>query len=1349
MRDLIRRVYVEKKKEFDVESMECCLEIKKYLGIESLKSTRILTIYNIQGLSDEEYAKIKDRVLYDPSVDNIYEEEIEYNEDAKFFAMEYLSGQYDQRADLTSQCIQLLIGNNESTEENGKLMVKMAKLFILEGSLSDTDLATIKEYYINPVESREISIKKLSSLETMRGKPKSVENLNGFIKLSNEELEEYREKIGFAMSFEDLKFCRDYFRDQEKRDPTITEMKMIDTYWSDHCRHTTFMTNIDDIQFGEGKYNEIIKQAFNKYILSREYVYGDREKDICLMDLATITMKEHVKRGLLDDLEISEEVNACSIIVDAIVNGEKEEWLVMFKNETHNHPTEIEPFGGAATCLGGAIRDPLSGRAYVYQAMRVTGSGDPRAKLDDTLSGKLPQRKITRVASDGYSSYGNQVGVASGHLAEVYDQGFIAKRMELGAVVGAVPKRDVVRGTPSPRDIIILLGGRTGRDGCGGATGSSKEHTEESLLTSGAEVQKGNPLIERNILRLFRRPEATGMIIRCNDFGAGGVSVAIGELADGLYINLDAVPVKYGGLDGTELAISESQERMAVVVSKEDEKRFIEMAVEENLEATTVAVVTEEPRLKMTWKGNIIVDMSREFLNSSGVRSNTQVRVVNPADPKTYFETIAEEVKLNLGNGHLEKAWISNLQRLNVCSQKGLIEKFDNTVGGNTLLMPLGGKYQLSPAEGMAAKLPVLEGDTSTGTVMSFGYNPAIGKWSPFHGALYSIIEAVAKIVSMGGDHKKIRLSLQEYFEKLGTDPEKWGKPFSALLGAYYAQQKIGIPSIGGKDSMSGTFEDISVPPTVVAFAVNTLDINNITSTEFKKIGSKVVLIPLRRDENDIPDFKQLDANYSKINQLIKEGKVLAACSIRAGGLAETISKMCFGNKIGFKFSNKAASADTSTNVGDITHTGNITHTDDSISAFFTPSYGSIILEMANCNNHKGTDVGEINLEEVFKGIEFKELGTTIEEQFIIINEEKLDLNNLIKCWEGPLEDVFPTKVKGEFTGELTLGEQLVDEQPCENLSERITENLGEQLSERLGEKSGKQPEIFSYINRQLNSKESKSTNRIAGSVAKPRVFVPILPGTTGEYEAIRAFTKAGGIVDTFVFRSLTIEGIEESFKVIAEKINNSQIIMLPGGLCGDVQPGGSGRYIASVFQNPVVKEAVMDFLEKRDGLILGVGMGFQALLKLGLLPHGRYMDMKEDSPALTINNIGRTVSKIVSVRIASTLSPWHSNVNVDDVYLLPVSHGEGRFIAKRNDIGVMAKNGQIAAQYVDIKGEPSYDIRYNPNGSIHAIESITSPDGRILGKMGHPERISPDVAINVPGDKDQKIFEAGINYFK
>lgn len=1296
----------------------------------------MLTIYNIQDLSDEEYAKIKDKVLYDPFVENIYEEEIQYNKDAKLFAVGYLPGQYNQRADLISQCIQLLT-------ESEKPLVKMDKLFILEGALSDNEFSRIKEYYINPVEGREIPLKKPTSIEYPISEPESIDVLKGFTKLSKDELEEYREKMGFAMSFEDLEFCKDYFRDQEKRDPTITEIKMIDTYWSDHCRHTTFMTNISDVQFDKGEYNRIIKNVFNEYLKSRQYVYGDRKKDMCLMDLATITMKEHLKRGLLDDLEVSEEVNACSITVDANVNGDKEEWLVMFKNETHNHPTEIEPFGGAATCLGGAIRDPLSGRAYVYQAMRVTGSGDPRAKHKDTLPGKLPQRKITIVASDGYSSYGNQVGVASGHLAEVYDQGFIAKRMELGAVVGAVPKKDVVRGTPSPGDVVILLGGRTGRDGCGGATGSSKEHTEESLLTSGAEVQKGNPLIERNILRLFRKPEATRMIIRCNDFGAGGVSVAIGELADGLYINLDKVPVKYGGLDGTELAISESQERMAVVVSKEDEKRFIEMAKEENLEATTVAVVTEEPRLRMAWKGNIIVDMSREFLNSSGVKRNVKVRVLNPIDKKNYFKTIPEEVRLNLENDSIEKAWIANLQKLSVCSQKGLIEKFDSTVGGNTLLMPLGGKYQLSPAEGMAARLPVLESDTSTGTVMSFGYNPAIGKWSPFHGALYSIIEAVAKIVSMGGDHKKIRLSLQEYFEKLGTDPEKWGKPFSALLGAYYAQQNIGIPSIGGKDSMSGTFEDISVPPTVVAFAVNTIDINDTISTEFKKIGSKVVLIPLRRDENDIPDFKQLDVNYSKINQLIKEGKVLAACSIRDGGLAETISKMCFGNKIGFEFSNKAASTDSNTN------DGNITHTDDSISTFFTPSYGSIVLEIANCNNHKGTDVSETNLEELFEGIEFKELGTTIEEQAIIINEEKLDLNNLIKCWEEPLEDVFPTKVKEESIGELTLGEQLVDEQPCENLSERITEKLGEQLSERLGEKSGKQPEIFSYINRQLNSKKSKSTNRIVGRIPKPRVFIPILPGTTGEYDAIRAFSKAGGIVDTFVFRNLTIEGIEESFKTIAEKINNSQIIMLPGGLCGDVQPGGSGRYIASVFQNPNIKEAVMDLLTKRDGLILGVGIGFQALLKLGLLPYGRYMDVQKGSSAITINNIGRTVSKIVSVRIASTLSPWHSNVNVDDVYLLPVSHGEGRFTAKGKDIDMMVNNGQIATQYVDMTGEPSYNIRYNPNGSIHAIESITSPDGRILGKMGHPERISPDIAKNVPGDKNQKIFEAGINYFK
>ncbi|NLD49948.1 MAG: phosphoribosylformylglycinamidine synthase, partial [Clostridiaceae bacterium] len=1118
---------------------------------------------------------------------------------------------------------------------------------------------------INPVECQEAALDKPVTLDVEVSVPEDVKVLKGFTQMSLDGLKDFMDDMAFAMSLEDLEFCRNYFRDTEKRDPTVTEIRVIDTYWSDHCRHTTFLTNIQNVRIEEGRFSAPIKEAYESYLKSREYVYGSREKDVCLMDIATIAMKELKKRGSLNDLDESDEINACSIVVNAEVNGKSEEWLVMFKNETHNHPTEIEPFGGAATCLGGAIRDPLSGRAYVYQAMRVTGSGDPRTKFKDTIQGKLPQRKITTGAAHGYSSYGNQIGLATGQVEEIYDEGFVAKRMEIGAVIGAVPRKNVVREKPQSGDVIILLGGRTGRDGCGGATGSSKEHTEESLLTCGAEVQKGNPPTERKIQRLFRKPEVSTMIKKCNDFGAGGVSVAIGELADGLRINLDSVPKKYEGLDGTELAISESQERMAVVVPKEAVDSFIKAAREENLEATPVAEVTDENRLVMNWRGKTIVDISRDFLNTNGVKQYSTVVVSAPEDNGHYFSRVPEEIK----NGKtLEDMWTSNLQRLNVCSRKGLVERFDSTIGAGTILMPFGGKYQLSPSEGMAAKIPVLDGDTRTGTAMTFGYNPLVSKWSPFHGAIYAVVESVAKIVAMGGNYKTARLTLQEYFEKLGREPEKWGKPFGALLGAYYAQMKLGIPAIGGKDSMSGTFRDMNVPPTLVSFAVDIVDCGKVVSTEFKKIGSKVVVLRLNRDENGVPDFDQLDRNYTRVYELILGGKVLASHTVREGGLSEAISKMCFGNMTGFAFEK----------------------TVDPL-LLFAADYGSIVLEI---------DKSE-DLNKLFDGIDYELLGKTQEKGTIDINGVSLSLINLLQKWEEPLEKIFPTR----------------------------TEQINEKPSQ--------------YSN--IGNKSVKPSY----TIARPRVFIPVFPGTNCEYESRRAFEEAGGAVDVFVIKNLSSKEIDESIDVMAKKIDNSQIIMLPGGFSGGDEPDGSGKFIATAFRNPKVKDAVMRLIKERDGLVLGICNGFQALIKLGLVPYGEIRDLTDNSPTLTFNTIGRHVSCMVRTKITSTVSPWFNNLSVGDIHTIAVSHGEGRFFADTDVIEMLQRNGQIATQYVDDEGNPTYDIRFNPNGSVEAIEGITSPDGRVLGKMAHSERTGLNVAGNVPGNKYQKLFEAGVNYFR
>lgn len=1258
----VRRILVEKKKGFDVEAQALYRDLKYNLGIKGLKYVRVINRYDVQGLSDEEYMACRNTIFSEPPVDVVYDEEFPLRDGEQAFAIEYLPGQYDQRADSASQCIQLLTRGERP-------LCRTAKVIILGGNVSREELERIKGYCINPIECREASFEKPESLEVEVEPPADVETIEGFTEWEREKLAEFIDDRGFAMSLDDMEFCQDYFKNVERRDPTITELRMLDTYWSDHCRHTTFLTKIEDIAIEDGKYTHPIKAALESYLDTRKFIYGDKEqdKDICLMDIATIAMKELKKKGMLDDLEESDEVNASSIVVDVDVNGQKEQWLVMFKNETHNHPTEIEPFGGAATCLGGAIRDPLSGRAYVYQAMRITGSGDPRTPIEKTLPGKLPQRKITTVAAQGFSSYGNQVGLATGQVVEVYDEGYVAKRMELGAVIGAAPRQNVVRGKPEPGDVVILLGGRTGRDGCGGATGSSKKHDEQSLVKSGAEVQKGNPPTERKIQRLFRKPSVSRLIKKCNDFGAGGVVVAIGELADGLEINLDAIPKKYEGLDGTELAISESQERMAVLVSPKDVGKFISAAVQENLEATPVARVTSEPRVRIWWRGKLIVDISREFLNTNGVKRKSRAVVSAPREEGYFFEKLPQEVSMCYFD--LKKAWLNNLERLNVCSQKGLVERFDSTIGAGTVLMPFGGRYQLSPAEGMVAKIPVLEGDTTTGTIMTFGYNPALSKWSPFHGALFAVVEAVSKVCALGGDWRRIRLTLQEYFGKPGDDPIKWGKPLAALLGAYYAQIKLGLPSIGGKDSMSGTFKDMDVPPTVVAFAVDTVDVRHVISTEFKKAGSTVVLVPLNRDCYGLPDFEQLKANYTRIHSLIKSGKVLAACAVKTGGIAEAISKMCFGNMIGFIFER----------VNDCR-------------ALFRPDYGSIILEVSK----------DEDLTSLFDGIEYRLLGYTQENPEIRVNGVNISLQEALESWERPLEDVFPTRVQGD--------------EPQDN------------------------PDMG------LFTRGIRQRPRI--KVARPRVFIPVFPGTNCEYDTARAFEKAGAVVDVFVIRNLTPRDIEQSIEEMTRRIDNSQIIAIAGGFSGGDEPDGSGKFIATTFRNPYIKEAVMRLLKERDGLILGICNGFQALIKLGLVPYGEIRDMTADSPTLTFNTIGRHVSRMVYTKVVSNLSPWFSKVKPGDIHVVPVSHGEGRFIAPPDKILELFKNGQVATQYVDFKGNPSYDIRFNPNGSMMAIEGITSPDGRVLGKMGHSERTGTNVAKNIPGEKDQRIFEAGVEYF-
>jgi len=1248
----VKRIYVEKKPGFDIQAAKLLKEFKDNLGISGVSRVRILNRYDVENISEEDYIKAKTSIFSEPPVDFIYEEEMPVKGNEKVFAIELLPGQYDQRADSCAQCIQLLSGTE-------RLLILVATVIVIEGDITEEDFNRIKNFCINPVESREADLKKPSTLYVEQPYPDDVQTVNGFISMNEKEIESMWEKYGFAMSVEDLAFCRDYFKNIEKRDPTITEIRVIDTYWSDHCRHTTFLTEIENVSFGKGPVCGKIQEVYQNYLDTRKRVYKDRDKKITLMDIATLAMKELKRTGQLKDLDESEEINACSIVVDVDIDGRIEPYLVMFKNETHNHPTEIEPFGGAATCLGGAIRDPLSGRSYVYQAMRVTGSGDPRKPISETLPGKLPQRVITTTAARGYSSYGNQIGLATGQVHEIYHDDYVAKRMEIGAVIGAAPKNNVIRKEPEAGDIIILLGGRTGRDGCGGATGSSKEHTEESLATCGAEVQKGNPPTERKIQRLFRKPEVSRLIKKCNDFGAGGVSVAIGELADGLEIDLDAVPKKYQGLDGTELAISESQERMAVVVAREDADRFIELSSLENLEATVVATVTDTNRLIMKWRGNKIVNISREFLNTNGVQQKITIEVDEP-------EKISDASKAVLSRD-LESKWIENLKKLNVCSQKGLSEMFDSTIGTGTVLMPFGGKNQLTPAEGMAAKIPVEKGSTTTGTLMTFGFNPQISKWSPFHGAVNAVLESVAKIVAMGGDYRKIRLTLQEYFEKPGREPKRWGKPFSALMGAFYAQMMLGIPAIGGKDSMSGTFKDMNVPPTLVSFAVDTVNVKNVVSPEFKKPGSLVVLIRINKDALGLPDFKHIEKTYTGIHNLISSRKVLSASALKTGGIAESISKMTFGNDIGFKAADNLNAID-----------------------WFKPDYGSIILELD----------GE-NSENMFKDLDYQILGSTINEPVILINDISMSLEALKAAWESTLEKIFPTRTQTEK-------------------SEPLNVNFTKYVPIRSSE-------VF----------------------ARPRVFIPVFPGTNCEYDTANAFERAGAVTDVFVMRNLNPSDIEASVKSMKEKIENSQIIMIPGGFSAGDEPEGSGKFIATVFKNPYLSEAIMKLLKQRDGLILGICNGFQALIKLGLLPYGEIRDLDDTSPTLTFNTIGRHVSCLVKTKVVSSLSPWLSKTVPGDIHTIAISHGEGRFIANDSIVNELVKYGQIATQYVDQDGNPTYDIRFNPNGSVHAVEGITSRDGRIFGKMGHTERYTSNTFINVPGDKEQKLFEAGVEYFK
>lgn len=1252
------RIFVEKKPGFDIEAGHIMADLRENLGMTAIEDLRYLNRYDISGLSQEEFQQARGTILSEPNVDQVYDEEFPAPEGYRVFAMEYLPGQYDQRADSAAQCVQLLT-------QGERPQVLTARVVAVKGNITDEQFEKIQSYLVNPVESRIASLDKPESLDMQAEVPPDVARVKGFISWNGEELKNYYGSMGFAMTLEDLAFCQEYFRDTEHRDPTVTELRVIDTYWSDHCRHTTFLTRLEQVEIEKGALSGAIEEALKAYYDARDTVYGkDTSRPVSLMDMALVGMKLLRKEGKIPDLDVSEEINACSIQVPVTIDGETQQWLVQFKNETHNHPTEIEPFGGAATCLGGAIRDPLSGRAYVYQAMRVTGSGDPRTSFEDTMPGKLPSRKITTGAASGYSSYGNQIGLATGQVTELYDPGYMAKRMEIGAVIGASPKENVIRETPMPGDAIVLLGGRTGRDGCGGATGSSKAHTEQSIETCGAEVQKGNPPTERKIQRLFRDGEVAKLIKRCNDFGAGGVCVAIGELADGLTVDLDRVSKKYEGLDGTELAISESQERMAVVLDPKDVPAFLQAAHQENLEAQQVAEVTENPRLKMNWRGDLIVDLSREFLNTNGVTQRAKAKIT-AVDPAEDYRHLAPKALRDLPVG---KAFEENLKRLEVCSQKGLSERFDSSIGAGTVLMPFSGKYQLTPEEAMVAKIPLLKGETDDATAMSYGYIPGISRWSPFHGAAYAVVESLSKLLAVGADPAAARLTFQEYFERLHDVPERWGKPAAALLGAFTAQVNMGNPAIGGKDSMSGSFEALDVPPTLVSFAVAMTKASKTVSACFRKAGSQAWMVPVPENpETHLPAWDKLKAVYAKIYEMMGKNQILSASVVREGGAAAAVCRMCFGNQMGFQFAG-----------------------DPDQKTLFAPLSGSLVLELKDDSDTTGLETLGASV-----------LGAVCGEPVILIGSERLSLAALTEAWEKPLEKVFPTRAETKaYFCQVPL----------------------------YSERNQKAPAV---------------------QYAKPRVFIPAFPGTNCEVDTARAFERAGAKADVLIVKNLTPADIEETIEAMVKAIQNAQIIMLPGGFSGGDEPDGSGKFIATTFRNPRVAEAVSELLEKRDGLMLGICNGFQALIKLGLVPYGRITQIQENDPTLTFNTLGRHVSRMVYTRVTSVKSPWLMGAEAGQIHTVPVSHGEGRFVADAQTVARLMANGQIATQYVDLEGNPSMDIQWNPNGSVCAIEGITSSDGRILGKMGHSERQGENLYGNVPGEKDQQLFASGVRYFK
>ena len=1249
----VRRVYVEKKPAYAVQAKELKHEISSYLGIKSATNVRVLIRYDVENISDEVFEKACRTVFAEPPVDDLYLEKFEAAEGAKIFSVEYLPGQFDQRADSAVQCVQFLDGDAQP-------IIRSATTYVIEGNVTDEEFDAIKHHCINPVDSRETGLEKPETLVTVFPEPEDVKIFDGFKEMSEADLKALYDSLNLAMTFKDFQHIQNYFKNEEKRDPSMTEIRVLDTYWSDHCRHTTFSTELTDVKFDEGDYKEPIVKTYEKYLADREVLYKGRDdKFVCLMDLALMAMKKLKSEGKLADQEESDEINACSIVVPVDVDGKEEEWLINFKNETHNHPTEIEPFGGAATCLGGAIRDPLSGRTYVYQAMRVTGAADPTVSVKETLKGKLPQKKLVRSAAHGYSSYGNQIGLATGYVKEIYHPDYVAKRMEIGAVMGAAPRRAVIRENSDPGDIIILLGGRTGRDGIGGATGSSKVHTEASIEVCGAEVQKGNAPTERKIQRMFRREEVSYIIKKCNDFGAGGVSVAIGELADGLRVDLDKVPKKYAGLDGTEIAISESQERMAVVVDPKDVDKFLGFANEENLEAIPVAVVTEEPRLVLTWRGKEIVNISRAFLDTNGAHQETTVEVEIPNKEGNLFEERPDVVDV-------KAKWLETLADLNVCSQKGLVEMFDGSIGAGSVFMPYGGQYQLTETQSMVAKVPVQNGKTDTVTMMSYGFDPYLSSWSPYHGAAYAVTESVARIVATGGDYKKIRFTFQEYFRRMTEDPKRWSQPFSALLGAYAAQMGFGLPSIGGKDSMSGTFNEIDVPPTLVSFAVDVAKIQDVITPELKKAGNKLVWLRAPRDQYDLPDYAGIMDQYEKLHNDIQAGKVVSAYALDRHGIAAAVSKMAFGNALGVKIEHNLDPRD-----------------------FFAPGFGDIIMEVP------ADKVGELS-------ITYTLIGEVTDDGKFSYGNTVITEKEAEEAWKGTLERVFKTTS---------------------------------------GEDNEKQAKDDLYHAENIYVCKHK--------VAKPRVFIPVFPGTNCEYDSTRAFERAGAEVDVKVFKNLTAEDIHDSVELFTKAIDQAQIIMFPGGFSAGDEPDGSAKFFATAFQNAKIKEAVMKLVNERDGLALGICNGFQALIKLGLVPYGEICGQKADSPTLTFNTIGRHISKMVYTKVVSNKSPWLQKAQLGGVYCNPASHGEGRFVANDEWLAKLFANGQVATQYVTPTGELSADEEWNVNGSYMNIEGITSPDGRILGKMAHSERRGDGVAVNIYGEQDIKIFESGVEYFK